>query len=909
MASSERVMPTGTLTFLFSDIEGSTQRLESLGTATYREVLDQHQRLLRAAFAAAGGFEISTEGDSFFVAFRDAPSAVAAAVAAQRALAGATWPGDEPVRVRIGLHSGEGVAGGDDYVGLDVHRAARIASAAYGGQVLVSESTRALAQSARPADVELLDLGEHRLRGVSGTERLYQLAIAGLPSTFPPPRTESVSAVHLPPRLTSFVGRDAELADLTKRVTASRLVTVTGPGGSGKTSLATECARAMAHRFGDGAWFVALDAISDPDVVAPAVLGALGLRETGDRTADEQLRDNLAHREMLLVLDNFEQVLPASTLVGTILTAAPAVRVIATSRAPLHLAAEQVYPIRALPVPHAPDLTDPADGLPVDSGTLDALLAIPSVRLFVDRAQRVQPSFELTRENAAAVADICARLDGLPLGIELAAARIPLLGARGVADLLARRVGLPATPAPDAPARQQTLEHAVAWSHDLLGEAARTLFARFSVFSGGWRLEEAEAICGPPAEIGGEVIELLAELVDQNLVVAREDADGSVRYEMLETIRAFAAAQLGLTADRTELSRRHAQSYLALAEATAPAIRRRNRVTTLRRITPERDNFRAAVRWAIDHDAAEIALRLATALVELRGAPPWGVGAGLTEARTTIVQALAVPGANVSTHAWMRALEAAGTAYYYIGDNERARGFYDSQLEVAEEIGDQQGVADAMFNRAWTRDWSDEPVEAERYFDQVSGAYRAAGDERGVARVLFIRGQVLLRTGQLESAIKVLLDALEPIRELDDIPYLSMTTGALGQAYLLLGDRDSAIHWFIDGVFKISREIGDEVAITLTLPVTAIAAIERGRPEVATMIMGAHETLSRTYGVRAPVVLQLVFEEWNPSERARAMLDPVPFEGALDRGRQMRLEEVIELIDRLQDDAREQTDD
>ena len=449
----------------------------------------------------------------------------------------------------------------------------------------------------------------------------------------------------------------------------------------------------------------------------------------------------------------------------------------------------------------------------------------------------------------------------------------------------------------------------MAWSHDLLGPAARTLFARLSIFSGGWRIEEAEAICGRAAEVGGEVTELLAELVDQNLVVAREDAGGSVRYEMLETIRRFAAEQLGATADRTELSRRHARTYLALAEASAPGIRRRNRVATLRRVAPERDNLRTAVRWAIDHDDADTALRLGTALVELRGAPPWGVGTGLTEARTTIVAALAVPGADVPNLTRMRALEAAGTAFYYIGDNERARGFYDAQLQVAEAIGDQQGVADAMFNLAWTRDWSNEPVEADQYFDQVSDAYRAAGDERGLARVSSLRGQVLLRTGQIESAIKVLLDALEVLRELDDVPYLSMITGALGQAYLLLGDRDAAIHWFIDGVFRISREIGDEVAITLTLPVTAMAAIERGRPEVATQIMGAHETLSRTYGVRPPVALQLIFEEWDPSARARAVLDPVAFETALERGRGMRLEDVTELVEGLQDDAPKQTDD
>ena len=496
----------------------------------------------------------------------------------------------------------------------------------------------------------------------------------------------------------------------------------------------------------------------------------------------------------------------------------------------------------------------------------------------------------------------------MPLGIELAAARIPLLGARGVAERLARHVALPALPGPDAPARQRTLEQAIAWSHDLLDPDARELFARLSIFSGGWRLDEAEAICGPAAEVGGEVIELLAELVDQSLVVTREDADGDVRYEMLESIRVFAADQLAATGDSTELGRRHSQTYLALAEASAPEIRRRNRVATLRRIAPERDNFRAAARWAIDDDDADAALRLGTALVELRGAPPWGVGAGLAEARTTILAALAVPSAEVPTLARMRALEAAGTAFYYVGDNERARGFYDAQLAVAEEIGDKQGVADATFNLAWTRDWGNEPVEADQYFDRVSDAYRAAGDERGLARVSFIRGQMLLRTGRVESAIQVLLAALERYRELDDVPYLSMTTGALGQAYLMLGDRDSAIHWFIDGVFRISREIGDEVAITLTLPVTAMAAIERGKPEVGTMIKGAHEALSRTYGVRPPLVLQLIFQAWDPFERARTMLDRVDFETALERGRGMRLEEVVALIDRLQNEAPPQTD-
>jgi len=356
------------------------------------------------------------------------------------------------------------------------------------------------------------------------------------------------------------------------------------------------------------------------------------------------------------------------------------------------------------------------------------------------------------------------------------------------------------------------------------------------------------------------------------------------------------------------LGRRHAQTYLALAEASAPEIRGRSRVATLRRIGPERDNLRVAARWAIDNEDADTALRLATAFVELWGAPPWGIGAGLAEARTVILQALTVPGGEAPTLARMRGLEAAGTAFYYAGDNDRARGFYDAQLEVALEIGEPHGAADAMFNLAWTRDWTKEPVEAEHYFDRITEAYRAAGDERGLARVLFIRGQVLLRIGRVESAIEVLLSAHERYRELDDLPYISMSIRALGSAYLTQGDRDSAIHWFIDGLFRLSQEIGDDMAIIQTLPAAAMAAIERGRPEVATIIMGAHESLSRTYSVRPPVLLWVVFEEYSPLQLARAVLEEADYSAALERGRRMRLEDVVELIVGLEGDAREEGD-
>ena len=876
-------VPTGTLTFLFSDIQDSTRLVQELDTARYRELLEQHQALLRAAFAAHGGIERSTEGDSFFVVFRDAPSALRAAVAGQRELDAATWPAGRQVRVRMGLHSGEGIVGGDDYVGIDVHRAARIAAAAHGGQIIISDSTRALTQRAMPPDVELKDLGAHHLKGLGVPERLYQVSIAGLPSTFPPPRTDPVAKAHLPPRLTSFVGRQDDLDALHELLRDSRLVTLVGPGGTGKSSLAIECARAVASDFPEGAWFAPLEAISDPALVSSAVVSALGLQDPTGRPAREQLAENLASRVLLLVLDNFEQVMTASTMLGELLAAAPGFKVIATSRAPLHLSAEQLYPVAPLAVPSTDQVS-----------TLEGLGSVPSVRLFVDRVRQIQPGFELSQDNAASVVEICERLDGLPLGIELAAARVPLLGTAGVAERLARRLSLPPAPSPDAPARQRTLHETIAWSCDLLDPPARALFARLSVFSGGWRLEEAEAVCGPAAELHGEVLDTLAELVDQSLVIARERR-GSMRYEMLETIRQFADEQLAGRDDMDAVRRRHALTYLAMAEASAPTIRTRRRAVTLERIGPERDNLRAAVRWALESRETDIALRLATALVDLRG-EPWGLAGGIDEARAAVMTALDLPGADEPTTIRMRSLEAAGTIWYYSGDNPRATTFYRAQLDLAQQLGDAQGVADARLNLIWTEDWTGRADEANEAREQVEAAYRAIGDERGLARVTFMRGNMLMAMDRGSEAIEVFEQARDRFREFDDVPYESMTAGGLGRAYLELGDRDRAIRYFLRGVVGLAREVDDQGAMTMTLPIGAIAALELDRPEAAAMIMGAFESLSRGYGVRPPGGLQQVYARFDPLGRVQAQLDPATFQAAMQHGRDLRLDQAVSLV-------------
>jgi class 3 adenylate cyclase len=420
-------LPTGTVTFLFTDIEGSTRLLESLGTG-YQPILERHHVLLRDAIASGQGTEISTEGDAFFAVFSSAPSAVAAVTAAQRSLTAEPWPANATVRVRMGLHSGEGVLGGDSYVGLDVHRAARVASAGHGGQVLLSGSTHALAIGNLPSGVVLADLGEHRLKDLSRPEHLWQLSIEGLPSAFPPPKTLEATPNNLPLQLTSFLGRQREVDEVTALVNANRLITMTGPGGTGKTRLALQVAAEASDRFPDGVYFVALEPITRAELLLPTIAQAVGLVDAGAATV-ERLAEHFGDKSFLLVLDNFEQVDDAAPLVADLLSRAPHLTILATSRSPLRVYGEREFPVPPLGLPDPRNLPD-----------LDRFSQFESVALFVERAVAVRPDFAVDNDNAPAVAEICVRLDGLPLAIELAAARVRVLTPQAILDRLTDRL-------------------------------------------------------------------------------------------------------------------------------------------------------------------------------------------------------------------------------------------------------------------------------------------------------------------------------------------------------------------------------------------------------------------------------------------------------------------------------------
>ena len=507
-------MPTGTVTFLFTDIEGSTRLWERDAQAMH-SALSRHDGILRCAVEEGGGFVFKTIGDAFCCAFSSAPEALGAAISAQRALHDEEWEEGATIRVRMALHTGAVEEQGGDYFGPALNRVARLLAAGHGGQTLLSLATQELVRDALPVDARLEDLGERRLKDLFRPEHVFQVTVTDLPSEFPPLRTLESLRNNLPLQATPLIGREREVGEVCERLRQEdmRLLTLTGTGGTGKTRLALQAAADVLEDFEDGVFFVSLAAVTDPDLFYTEIAGALGLREGGDAALEDLLKEYLGRRELLLVLDNFEQVLSAVPFVGELLSAAPRLKVLATSRIPLGLYGEHEYAVSPLSVPDPKRLPD-----------LGALSQYEAVRLFIERAGAAKASFEITNENAPAVAEICVRLDGLPLAIELAAARVKLLSPKVLLTRLANRLKLLTGGAKDLPERQRTLRGAIEWSHDLLDVGERTLFARLAVFSGGRTLEAVEAICDAEGDLPVDALEGVSSLLDKSLLVREEGA-------------------------------------------------------------------------------------------------------------------------------------------------------------------------------------------------------------------------------------------------------------------------------------------------------------------------------------------------------------------------------------------------
>jgi predicted ATPase/DNA-binding SARP family transcriptional activator len=793
---------TATVTFLFTDVAGSTRMLRELGDR-YADALTEHRRVLRKAFDEYGGREVDTQGDAFFVAFPRAKDAVAAAVSAQRALA------ETPLRARIGIHTGEPELADEGYVGIDVHRAARICDAGHGGQVLLSQATRDLVAE----EFELRDLGEHRLKDLPQRERLFQLVSTDLQEEFPPPR--ALASARFPAEPTRLVGRERELEQVLAllRHEDVRLLTLTGPGGTGKTRLAVHVAMEALEDFAGGAFLIELAPLTDPGLVIPTVARTLGVPETGRRPLSEALVEYLGDRRVLLVLDNFEHVLAAATNVGALIAAAPHLKVLMTSRSPLHLAAEHEY---AVP-PLAPD---------------------EAVALFTSRAEMVKAEFGLDDESRGAVEEICARLDGLPLAVELAASRMKHLSPQALCGRLGQRLHVLTRGPKDVPQRQQTLRATIDWSYELLNDEEQALFARLAVFAGGCTLEAAEQVCEAD-------LDALASLVDSSLLREDERA-GEVRFAMLDTIREYALERLA-AGEQDEVRRAHAQHYLALAERAEPELLGADQAAWLARLDPEHDNFRAVLDWALDAGDTELALRM---IGSLRRA--WVARGYLSETRAWLEAALASSnGAGDAARA--KALYGLGRVALTQGDYAHAVQPLEQSVALFRELDDMRGLVYALADLGWIATVRGDHERARTLAEESVSHARLANDETAIAAALHSLACATLEDGDDARASELFTESLALRRSLGDKRNVANSLTYLGLTTLLRGDCPRA-RTLLEESLSLGLELGNQLVVGAALANLGLVALFEGDPALAATHARRSLALSRELGDQRTIV-------------------------------------------------------
>ncbi len=749
-----RKLPTGTVTLLFTDIEGSTRLLQRLGEG-YAQVLREHRRLLRAAFEQWHGYEVDTQGDAFFVVFERAAAAVFAAYSAQQAIFETRWPGEATVRVRMGLHTGEPQPTEEGYIGLDVHRAARIMSIAHGGQVLLSRETCELVVGDLPPTVSTRDLGAYQLKDIGGPYQLFQLVMPGLPADFPPlPALSSRRPLrNLPAPSTSFVGREQEvgtICDLLRREQV-RLLTLLGTAGVGKTRLALQVASRLAQEaehspFEDGMAFVALDQVSEPEGVIAAIAGAINAQEEKGYTLFERVKLALQDRSLLLILDNFEQVVAARKSLVDLLAACPGLKMLVTSRSMLHVQAEHIFEVPPLALPAATSLSD-----------IEALSQCASIELFVQRARAVQPDFRLTPANAPAIARLCTRLDGIPLAIELAAARVRRFSPHTLLAQLERGLAVLSGEAQDLPTRQQTLRGAIAWSYRLLNGEEQRLFRRLAVFAAGATREAAEQVGTLTDIAAGNVPDMLEALVDKSMLQRREDAagKGEIRYRLLQTLREYGLECLAEAAEMEATRAAHAAYFLAWAERAAPLLSGATQAEELDRLDSEYENLRAALEWLLERapqetGRAEEALRLCNALTGF-----WEIRGYLSEGLSLLERALAT-GESADAAIRAQALHEAGTLALMQDDSERAAAFLRQSQLLFRESGDRAAMANILSMQGNLARARNAYKLARRLLEEALSIYREQGDMKRVAATREALAQVAIAQADYADAISLL---------------------------------------------------------------------------------------------------------------------------------------------------------
>lgn len=797
-------LPSGTVTFLFTDVEGSTKLLHDLGAEEYAEALAEHRRVIRAAAAAHGGVEVDTQGDALFIAFPTAPGALAAASCARDALA---------IPVRMGLHSGAPLLTDEGYVGTDVHRAARIAAAGHGRQILVSAAAAAL------AGAELRDLGPHRLKDLSAPERIYQLG----DGEFPP--LKSLHQTNLPIPATAFLGREREIAEVVELLERVRLLTLTGPGGTGKTRLALQAAGLAAEGYPDGVWWVPLAPLRDPQLVLSTATRVLGVKDG--------LVEHIGDKAMLLLLDNFEQVVEAAPGVSDLLASCPKLQLLVTSREPLHVSGEQEYAVA--PLAHE-----------------------EGVDLFLVRARAVVADFEADD----AVSEICRRLDELPLALELAAARVKALSTRQILERLEQRLPLLTGGGRDVPERQRTLRATIEWSYGLLDDLEQQLFARLGVFRGGCTLEAAEAVADAH-------LDTLQSLVDKSLL--RRTGD---RYWMLETIREFAAE---LTDEDSR--RRHAAYFLDLAEAAEPHLPAYER-EWIDRLDHEHDNMRAALDWFEVAPESELLQRLGGALARF-----WLMRGHAREGGQRLERALQMDDSPSSAR-----LKALNGAAMLGQTGAHGRQHATAALTLAEALRDRCGAAQAKLALGSAISGEDMSAARDLYADAAE-LYSELGDEHMLMVAIRSLAWACLELGDVERGRALHEENLQRARTLGNTRVEAITLGALSTYHIEDGQLDIALPMLLES-HRLHEQVNDPMQTAFDIFRFAMFLTAAAMPEVAATVLAAADARAADAGVTLtnwdPAVGEML-------RKLRERLGDDAFDAAWERGDELTAEQAFEL--------------
>lgn len=788
-----QVLPTGTVTFLFTDIEGSTKLAQQYPSAM-PALLERHHEILHQSIQAQNGYVFQIIGDAFCAAFSSAMEALNAALDAQRYLFNEQWS-PAPIKVRMGIHTGTAQLNEDgQYSGYaTLASSQRIMSVGHGGQILLSGTTRELVRDSLPANSELLDLGEKRLKDFLRPEHLYQLSASGLPYTFPPLKTLDSFPNNLPIQLTTFIGREKEIAEVKQELAEHRLVTLTGSGGTGKTRLSLQVAAGLLEKFEHGVWFVELAPLTDPELIPSTILSTIGISEQQGKTPIEILKEYLHEKSILILLDNCEHLIEVSAKITNILlNAAPKIKILASSREALGVKGELSYPVPSLSLPDVKHLP-----------TIEQLSQYEAVRLFIDRAALVSPHFDVNMENTPAIAQICCRLDGIPLAIELAAARVKLLSVEQISARLDDRFRLLTGGARTSLPRQQTLRALIDWSYDILTENERLLLQRLSVFADGWTLEAVEEVCaGVERDTQSvspyDILDLLTQLVNKSLVVVVEySRSGETRYRMLETIRQYGREKLLDIGAADVIRNRHLAYFVKLVQRAEPELVRSNQVFWLNKLDDELDNLRMALEWALATDV-EAGLRIA--------AIPWRFWQRgyLRELSEWLAQLLEHYNTVDTLH--VQALAIYSFCIFDQGNFPETLKIAGQSLQMARALSDRQLEAFTLSLLGLFTILQGNTGDGTSLLEQSLAIYRALGDKIGQADTL---DWLSNNNSDMERAIDLSRESLRLYHELGNLSGITSSLTALARLTIWMGDFSAPAPWLEEAI-SISHQLGDQ---------------------------------------------------------------------------------------------------